>query len=105
MSLKTLSASSDAYGEASSTVEVMELFIIMAAGTGLLSKGFALDARYSKVSDGYIQNGKVDHSNLFYLFRYGSKQLLRINYINGIQHTGITWNGVSRTNRRIWSSI
>ena len=98
MSLKTLSASSDAYGEASSTVGSYGTFSSsLAAGTGLLSKGFALDARYSKVlSDGYIQNGKVDHSNLFLsLSHYGSKQLLRINYINGIQHTGITWNGVS----------
>ena len=26
---------------------------------------------------------------------YSEKQLLRFSYINGIQHTGITWNGVS----------
>lgn len=98
MSLQTLGASSHAYGEASSTIGSYGTFSSsLAAGTGLIDNGFALDARYSKVlSDGYIKNGKVDHSNLFLsLSHYGSKQLLRINYINGIQHTGITWNGVS----------
>ncbi len=98
MSLKTIGASSDAYGEASTSVGSYGTFSSsLAAGTGMLNKGFAVDARYSKVlSDGYIRNGKVDHSNLFLsLSHYGTKQLLRINYINGIQHTGITWNGVS----------
>ena len=63
----------------------------------MLSNGLALDARYSKVlSDGYIRNGKVDHSNIFAsLSHYSEKQLLRLSYINGIQHTGITWNGAS----------
>lgn len=98
MSLKTIGASSEAYGEASTTIGSYGTFSSsLAAGTGLLNNGFALDGRYSKVlSDGYIRNGKVDHSNLFLsLSHYSSKQLLRINYINGIQHTGITWNGVS----------
>lgn len=98
MSLKTVDASSDSYGEASTSIGNYGTFSSsLAAGTGLLNNGFALDARYSKVlSDGYINNGKVDHSNLFVsLSHYGAKQLLRINYINGIQHTGITWNGIS----------
>ncbi|MDD4246153.1 MAG: TonB-dependent receptor [Dysgonamonadaceae bacterium] len=98
MSLKTIGASSDAYGAASTSVGSYNTFSSsLAAGTGLLNNGFAVDARYSKVlSDGYIRNGKVDHSNLFLsLSHYSVKQLLRINYINGIQHTGITWNGTS----------
>ena len=98
MSLKTVGANSEAYGEASTSIGSYGTFSSsLAAGTGLLNNGFALDGRYSKVlSDGYIRNGKVDHGNLFLsLSHYGSKQLLRFNYINGIQHTGITWNGVS----------
>ena len=98
MSLKTIGSSSDAYGEASTSIGSYGTFSSsLAAGTGLLDKGLAFDARYSKVlSDGYIRNGKVDHNNLYLsLSHYGEKQLLRISYINGIQHTGITWNGVS----------
>ena len=98
MSLKTIGSSSDAYGEASTSIGSYGTFSSsLAAGTGLLDKGLAFDARYSKVlSDGYIRNGKVDHNNLYLsLSHYGEKQLLLISYINGIQHTGITWNGVS----------
>ncbi len=98
MSLKTIGSSSDAYGETSTSIGSYGTFSsTLAIGTGLLNNGLAFDGRYSKVlSDGYIRNGKVDHGNLFLsLSHYGSKQLLRINYINGIQHTGITWNGVS----------
>ncbi|MGV8963003.1 MAG: TonB-dependent receptor [Candidatus Saccharimonadaceae bacterium] len=98
MSLKTIGSSSDAYGEASTSIGSYGTFSSsIAAGTGLLNKGFAFDVRYSKVlSDGYIRNGKVDHNNLYLsLSHYSEKQLLRFSYINGIQHTGITWNGVS----------
>ncbi|MDD4730170.1 MAG: TonB-dependent receptor, partial [Dysgonamonadaceae bacterium] len=98
MSLKTIGATSNAYGEASTSVGSYGTFSSsIAAGAGMLSNGLALDARYSKVlSDGYIRNGKVDHTNIFAsLSHYGEKQLLRLSYINGIQHTGITWNGAS----------
>ena len=98
MSLQTVGATSNPYGEASTAVGSYGTFTSsVAAGTGLLNNGLALDARYSKVlSDGYIRNGKVDHTNIFAsLSHYGEKQLLRLSYINGTQHTGITWNGAS----------
>ncbi len=98
MSLKTVGATSSPYGEASTAVGSYGTFSSsIAAGTGVLSNGLALDARYSKVlSDGYIRNGKVDHTNIFAsLSHYSDKQLIRLSYINGIQHTGITWNGAS----------
>lgn len=98
ISLKTIGASSNSYGEASTSIGTYATFSsTLAAGTGLINNKFAVDARYSKVlSEGYIDNGKVDHSNLFLsLTHYGNNQLFRINYINGIQHTGITWNGIS----------
>lgn len=98
MSLKTIGATSNPYGEASTSVGSYGTFSSsLAAGTGMLSNGLAVDARYSKVlSDGYIRNGKVDHTNLFAsLSHYTENQLLRLSYINGIQHTGITWNGAS----------
>lgn len=98
MSLQTIGSTSNAYGEASTSVGSYGTFTSsIAAGTGLLNNGLALDARYSKVlSNGYIRNGKVDHTNIFAsLSHYGQKQLLRLTYINGTQHTGITWNGAS----------
>ncbi len=98
MSLKTIGATSNSYGEASTAVGSYGTFSSsIAAGSGVLSNGLALDARYSKVlSDGYIRNGKVDHTNIFAsLSHYSEKQLIRLSYINGIQHTGITWNGAS----------
>ena len=98
ISLKTLGASSNPYGSASTSIGSYGTFSSsIAAGSGVLNNGLALDARYSKVlSDGYIRNGKVDHTNIFAsLSHYSEKQLLRLSYINGIQHTGITWNGAS----------
>ena len=98
MSLQTVGANSNAYGSASTSVGSYGTFSSsIAAGTGVLNNGLALDARYSKVlSDGYIRNGKVDHTNIFAsLSHYSENQLIRLSYINGIQHTGITWNGAS----------
>ena len=98
MSLQTVGANSNAYGSASTSVGNYGTFSSsIAAGTGVLNNGLALDARYSKVlSDGYIRNGKVDHTNIFAsLSHYSENQLIRLSYINGIQHTGITWNGAS----------
>lgn len=98
ISLQTAGARSEAYGEASTAVGSYGTFLsTIAAGTGILKSGLSFDARYSKVlADGYIRNGKVDHSNLYAaLSHYSDKQLLRLIYMKGIQHTGITWVGVS----------
>lgn len=98
VSLKTAGARSNAYGEASTSVGSYNTFLsTIAAGTGILKNGLSLDTRYSRVlGDGYIRNGKVNHSNLYLaLSHYIDKQLLRLTYIRGVQHTGITWEGVS----------
>lgn len=98
LSLKTLGGQPQAYGEASTAVGSYNTFSSnIAAGTGILSNGLSVDARYSRVfSDGYIRNGKVDHQNFYAaLSYYTDKQLLRLLYMRGEQHTGITWEGVS----------
>lgn len=81
---------SAAYGQYNTTV------LTGAVGTGIMKSGLSLDARYSNVtSDGYIRNGKVDHKNIYAaLSHYSDKQLIRLIYMNGIQHTGITWLGL-----------
>ncbi|MDR1091660.1 MAG: TonB-dependent receptor, partial [Prevotella sp.] len=72
------------------------LLLSGAAGTGIMKNGLSVDARYSYVkSDGYIRNGKVDHRNLYAaVSHYTDKQLIRLVYMDGVQHTGITWEGI-----------
>lgn len=81
---------SSAYGQYNT------LLLSGAVGTGIMKNGLSVDARYSYIkSDGYIRNGKVDHKNIYAaLSHYSDKQLIRLIYMNGIQHTGITWLGV-----------
>ena len=98
LSLKTLGGQPNAYGEASTAIGSYNTFSSnIAAGTGILANGLSVDARYSRVlSDGYIRNGKVNHQNFYAaISHYTDKQLLRLLYMRGEQHTGITWEGVS----------
>lgn len=98
ISMKTQGARSQAYGEASTGVGSYNTFTsTIAAGTGILKNGLSFDARYSRVTgDGYIRNGKVNHRSAYAsISYYKENQLLKLSYINGIQHTGITWEGIS----------
>lgn len=98
ISLRTAGARSAAYGEASTAIGSYGTFLSnIGAGTGILKNGLSFDTRLSRVTgDGYIRNGKVDHFNLYAaLSHYADRQLLRLVYLKGIQHTGITWEGVS----------
>ncbi|MBK5195161.1 MAG: TonB-dependent receptor [Proteiniphilum sp.] len=98
ISLKSAGARSEAYGEASTAVGSYGTFSSnIAAGTGIMQNGLSFDARFSRVlGNGYVRNGTVDHTNLYaILSHYTDKQLLRLSYLKGIQHTGITWEGVS----------
>lgn len=98
ISLKTQGAKPEAYGEASTAIGSYNTFTsTIAAGTGILKNGLSFDARYSRVTgDGYIRNGKVNHRSAYAAMSYYTdNQLIRLSYINGIQHTGITWEGIS----------
>lgn len=98
ISLKTQGARPQAYGEASTGVGSYNTFTsTIAAGTGILKNGLSFDARYSRVTgDGYIRNGKVNHRSAYASASYYNKnQLFKLSYLNGIQHTGITWEGIS----------
>ncbi|MGI6074036.1 MAG: TonB-dependent receptor [Fermentimonas sp.] len=98
ISLKTTGARSESYGETSTAIGSYGTFLTnIAAGSGILSNGLSFDARFSRVlGDGYINNGSIDHTNLYAaLSHYTDRQLIRLSYIKGIQHTGITWEGVT----------
>lgn len=98
LSLKTIGYQQEAYGQASSAIGSYNTFSSsIAAGTGVLKNRLSLDLRYSRVTgDGYIRNGKVNHkSGYASLSHYTDNQMIKLIYINGIQHTGITWEGIS----------
>lgn len=98
ISLRTTASRPEAYGEASTAIGSYNAFISsVAAGTGVMKNGLSFDGHFSRTTgDGYIRNGKVDHrSGNISLSHYTDKQLIRIFYMTGIQHTGITWNGIS----------
>ena len=97
ISMNTVGAKSEAYGEITGSLGSYNTYAYtLAGGTGLLKSGLSFDARYSQVkSDGYIRNGKVDHQSFYgALSYYSEKDLLRLSYLHGTQHTGITWEGI-----------
>lgn len=98
ISLKTNGNRQDAYGESSIAIGSYSTTVsTIAAGSGILKNGLSVDARYSRITgDGYIRNGKVNHKSTYVSLSYiQENQLFRAFYINGIQHTGITWEGIS----------
>lgn len=104
ISLKSQGAKPEAYGEASTAIGSYNTFTsTIAAGSGILKNGLSLDARYSRVTgDGYIRNGSVNHRSAYAsLSYYKDNQLFKLSYINGIQHTGITWEGISPEQMKI----
>nr|WP_297161836.1 TonB-dependent receptor [uncultured Dysgonomonas sp.] len=104
ISLKSQGAKPEAYGEASTAIGSYNTFTsTIAAGSGILKNGLSLDARYSRVTgDGYIRNGSVNHRSAYAsLSYYNDNQLFKLSYINGIQHTGITWEGISPEQMKI----
>lgn len=97
ISMQTVGARSKPYAEISNSFGQYNTYLgSVATGTGIMKNGLSLDARYSYTkSDGYIRNAKVDHKNLYAsLAHYTDNQMIKLTYINGIQHTGITWEGV-----------
>jgi len=87
------------YMESSTTVGSYETYQQnVAFGTGLFGDGYSLDMRYSNLTtDGYIRNGWCKHQSFFGTFaKRFEHAVLHINYIYGNQHTGITWEGISK---------
>lgn len=106
VSMKTEGSKQKAYGEASTAIgSYRSMISSIAAGTGILKNGLSLDGRFSRTTgDGYIRNAKVDHTSGYAaLSHYTDKQLIKVIYIYGEQHTGITWLGADpdsmKTNR------
>jgi iron complex outermembrane receptor protein len=68
----------------------------VSAGTGLTSKGLYGSAAYSYgCTDGYIRNAWVRSQSAFVALGWlGGRNSLRLTYLMGSQHSGITWDGI-----------
>jgi len=92
------STSNEAFVESATTVGDYGTFQQnIAVGTGVFGNGHSLDVRYSNLTtDGFLRNGWCVHKSLFIsLVERFERSALRVNYIYGNQHTGITWEGIS----------
>lgn len=68
-----------------------------AGGTGLTKSGMYFNAAYSRgITDGYIRNAFADvQSAMAVLGWMNGNNSLRLTWLMGNQHTGITWEGIS----------
>lgn len=98
LSMQTVGGRSKAYADISNSFGQYNTYTLsVATGSGIMKNGLSIDARYSYIkSDGYIRNGSVDHKNLYTsVAHYTDNQIIQLIYMNGVQHTGITWEGIS----------
>ena len=67
-----------------------------AVGTGLTRSGLYFDFAYSRgLTDGYIRNAYADVQSAFAVLGWmNEKNSLRLTWLFGDQHTGITWHGI-----------
>ena len=69
----------------------------ISAGTGITPSGFYANAVYSKGNtDGYIRNAWADVQSAFAALGWiKGNNSIRLTWLMGDQHTGITWDGIS----------
>jgi len=105
VNMQTLHNNPGPYGTADLSYGSFNSWNISAgAGTGLgtdasfLSRGLGFDIRYAHGrTDGYIRNGKGNLHSLFSRLSFIRPDYsFKLYYIYGEQHTGITWEGISR---------
>ena len=97
ISMSTASVSQDAYASVDVGYGSYNTFTATAAaGTGKGRKGFYFDFACSKgFTDGYIRNAYADVASAYAALGWmNEKNSLRLMWLYGDQHTGITWNGI-----------
>lgn len=98
INMSTASVGADPYANASIGYgSYNTLTTTVSAGTGLTKYGLYLDAAYShNRTDGYIRNAFANVQSAFVALGWmNGTESLRLTYLMGDQHTGITWNGIS----------
>ncbi|MDP4223381.1 MAG: TonB-dependent receptor [Bacteroidota bacterium] len=97
VNILTENPGNEPFAEVSSTAGSFNtLKKMVSAGTGLISKKFALQMRYSDIhSDGYIKRtGTNDRAGAISGIFKTDRSFLKANIILGEEHTGISWWGV-----------
>ena len=97
INMSTSSVGSNPYGRVDLGYGSFNTFTATAAaGTGLMKSGLYFDMAYSRgMTDGYIRNAYADVESAFAVLGWmNQKNSLRLTWLYGDQHTGITWNGI-----------
>lgn len=97
INMNTASVGADAYGSVDIGYGSYNTFTATAAaGTGLTRSGIYFDMAYSRgLTDGYIRNAFADVQSAYAALGWmNEKNSLRLTWLFGDQHTGITWNGI-----------
>ena len=97
INMSTASVSQDAYASVDVGYGSYNTFTATAAaGTGKGRKWFYFDFACSKgFTDGYIRNAYADVASAYAALGWmNEKNSLRLMWLYGDQHTGITWNGI-----------
>ena len=98
INMSTASVGSEPFATSELSVGSYGTFVsTFAAGTGLMKSGLYLNAAYSRgLTDGYIRNAFADvQSAMAVLGWMNERNSLRLTWLMGSQHTGITWEGIS----------
>ena len=98
INMSTASVGADPFATAEMSFGSYGTFIsTFAAGTGLTKSGVYFNVAYSRgLTDGYIRNAYADvQSAIAVLGWMNERNSLRLTYLMGDQHTGITWEGIS----------
>ena len=97
LNLSTASVGADRYASADMSYGSYNTFTATAAaGTGLTRSGLYFDFAYSRgLTDGYIRNAFADVQSAFAVMGWmNERNSLRLTWLFGDQHTGITWHGI-----------
>lgn len=107
VNMSTASVGSDPYARAEVSAGSYNTFMAtVGAGTGLTRSGVYFDFAYTRnYTDGYIRNAKAKVQSAYAALGWMNEtNSLKLTYLMGDQHTGITWNGIDLatygTNRR-----
>ena len=98
INMSTASVGPDPFSSVDMSVGSYGTFMsTFAAGTGLTKSGLYFNAAYSRsTTDGYIRNAFADvQSAMAVLGWMNERNSLRLTWLMGDQHTGITWEGIS----------
>ena len=98
VNMSTASVGPDPFASAEMSLGSYGTFVsTFAAGSGLLPSGIYFNAAYSRaLTDGYIRNAFADvHSAMAVAGWMNARNSLRLTWLMGSQHTGITWEGIS----------